>query len=106
MEVDASTMMTGLVSVFTAIGGYTSGRLSGRSSASQIAADTVDMLQAQIEILSVDKEARDAELTALRHRVSMLENLVTQRAEVAELSDKVSLVKVTVDRIAERVGAA
>lgn len=79
--------------------------MQGRTSASQIAADTVEMLQAQVGSLQDDKEARDSELTDLRHRVEILEGLVTQRAEVEELNVKVSLVKDTVDRIALRVGA-
>ncbi len=79
--------------------------MQGRSSASQIASDTVEMLQTQVDLLKEDKETRDSELTDLRHRVEILEGLVTQRAEVEELSVKVSLVKDTVDRIAIRVGA-
>lgn len=63
------------------------------------------MLQTQVDLLKEDKETRDSELTDLRHRVEILEGLVTQRAEVEELSVKVSLVKDTVDRIAIRVGA-
>jgi len=88
-----------------AVGGYAGGRMQGRSTASQIASDTVDMLQAQVDLLKEDKESRSAELTELRHRVEILEGLVTQRAEVEELSVKVSLVKDTVDRIAIKVGA-
>lgn len=88
-----------------AIGGYAGGRMQGRSTASQIASDTVDMLQAQVDLLKEDKETRSAELSDLRIRVEVLEGLVTQRAEVEELDLKVSLVKETVDRIATKVGA-
>jgi len=63
------------------------------------------MLQTQVDVLKEDRETRDAQLTELRHRVEILEGLVTQRAEVEELNAKVSLVKDTVDRIAVRVGA-
>lgn len=88
-----------------AVGGYASGRLQGRTAASQIASETVEMLETQIGLLKEDKESRDVELTELRHRIEILEGLVTQRAEVEELSAKVSLVKDTVDRIAVKVGA-
>lgn len=93
------------MSLATAIGGFWGGRITGRSSASQIAVDTVDLLQAQVETLRGEKTNRDVELAELRARVEILEGLVTQRAEVEELSGKVSLVKETVDRIAVRVGA-
>lgn len=103
MDLNALANIATVVGV--AVGGYAGGRLQGRSSASQIASDTVEMLQAQVEVLKEDKDVRDAELVDLRHRVEILEGLVTQRAEVEELNTKVSLVKDTVDRIAIRVGA-
>lgn len=102
---DLNTLTNIATVVAVAVGGYAGGRMQGRTSASQIAADTVEMLQAQVGSLQDDKEARDSELTDLRHRVEILEGLVTQRAEVEELNVKVSLVKDTVDRIALRVGA-
>ncbi len=103
MDLSALTSVATMVGV--AIGGYAGGRIQGRSSTSQIASDTVEMLQAQVEILKEDKEVRDSEIVDLRHRVEILEGLVTQRAEVEELNTKVSLVKDTVDRIAIKVGA-
>lgn len=89
----------------TGVGGFVGGRLTGRDSASRLASDTVEMLQTQVDLLKDDKEHRDLELLDLRTRVTVLEELVTQRAEVEELTNKVSLVKETVDRIAEKVGA-
>jgi hypothetical protein len=103
MDINAITNVATVIGV--ALGGYAGGRMQGRSSASQIAADTVEMLQTQVEILKEDKEGSDAELVDLRHRVEILEGLVTQRAEVEELNVKVSLVKDTVDKIAIKVGA-
>lgn len=91
--------------VGTGVGGYISGRLTGRSAASQIASDTVDMLETQNDLLKEEKESMGLVLLDLQTRVAVLEGLVTQRAEVEELSNKVSLVKDTVERIAERVGA-
>lgn len=72
--------------------------MTGRSVASQVASDTVDMLQTQVDLLKEDKEHRDLEILDLNNRVAVLEGLVTQRAAVEE-------VKVTVDRIADKVGA-
>jgi len=89
----------------TGLGGYLGGRMTGRNALSEIAADTVEMLQTQVNILQDDKEHKELELTDLRNRVQVLEGLITQRAEVEELSTKVTLVKETVDRIADKVGA-
>lgn len=103
MDLNVLTNIATMIGV--AVGGYAGGRMQGRSSASQIASDTVEMLQTQVDLLRDDKDTRDTELRELRHRVEILEGLVTQRAEVEELNVKVSLVKDTVDRIAIRVGA-
>lgn len=105
MEIDASVIATAIISVTTAIGGFASGRATGRVNATQVAVDTVDLLQSQIEVLKEDRDQKEVELAELKGRVTVLEGLVTQRAEVEEVSLKVSLVKETVDRIAERVGA-
>lgn len=102
---DVNSILSLATAIGIAIGGYAGGRLQGKSTASQIATDTVEMLETQIGLLKEDKEARDIELTELRHRIEILEGLVTQRAEVEELNAKVSLVKDTVDRIAIKVGA-
>lgn len=72
--------------------------MTGRSVASQVATDTVDMLQTQVDLLKEDKEHRDLEILDLNSRVAVLEGLVTQRAQVAEVQE-------TVDRIAVKVGA-
>jgi len=92
-------------SVGMGAGGFIGGRLTGRNTVSQIAADTVEMLQAQIESLKGDKDERELEIYELRSRVTVLEELVTQRADVDEVSAKVTRVQDTVDRIASKVGA-
>lgn len=89
----------------TGAGSYIGGRVQGRGAASQVAADTVDMLQTQVDLLKGDKEEKDLLILDLRNRVEVLESLVTQRAEVEELNTRVSLVKDTVERIAVKVGA-
>ena len=72
--------------------------MSGRSVASQVASDTVDMLQTQNDLLKEEKEGMGLALLDLQTRVGVLEGLVTQRAAVSE-------VQLTVDRIAAKVGA-
>lgn len=102
---DLNTLTTITTAIGVGAGGFFGGRITGRGNLSEIASDTVDMLQTQVSLLQNDKNVKEAELTELRNRITVLEGLVTQRAEVEELSTKVSLVKDTVDRIAERIGA-
>lgn len=102
---DIQTVMAVVGIGATGAGSYVGGRITGKNSVHQIAADTVSLLQAQVTALREDKENKDAELVELKSRVEVLESLITQRAEVAELSDKVTEVKETVDRIAVKVGA-
>jgi hypothetical protein len=63
------------------------------------------MLSEQVDLLKNDKESSELHILDLTQRVAVLEGLVTQRAEVEELSGKVDLVKDAVDRIAVKVGA-
>lgn len=102
---DVASIVTVVSAVSTGVGGYIGGRMTGRTAASQIASDTVDMLQAQVDVLKEDKQRSELEILDLNSRVAVLEGLVTQRAEVEELNLKVSLVKDTVERIAAKVGA-
>jgi hypothetical protein len=103
--IDGTILSTAIIAVSTAVGGFATGRRTSSQDAIMVASETIDMLQSQVEILKSDKQSKDAELGNLRARVEILEGLVTQRAEVEELNDKVSLVKETVERIAIRVGA-
>lgn len=102
---DVGSILTAVSIAGTGLGGYVGGRITGRSNASQIASDTVEMLQTQIELLKENKDQSELEILDLLQRVAVLEGLVTQRAEVEELSVKISLVKDTVDKIAVKVGA-
>lgn len=102
---DVASILTIASAVGTGVGGFIGGRVSGRTSASQIASDTVDMLQVQIETFKQDRERRELEILDLTQRVAVLEGLVTQRAPVEELTNRVSMVKEVVDRVALKVGA-
>lgn len=104
--VSTDLVMAAVVTVSTALGGFSAGKRSAQSAASTIASETVDMLQAQIETLKDDREERDAELADLRTRVDLLENLVTQRAEVDLVHEEVRGARVVLDKIAIKVGAA
>jgi len=101
---DVGEILTAVGVISTGLGGFMTGRLSGRSTASQIASDTVGMLQAQVEVLESDKERRELEILDLNNRVAVLEGLVTQRAPVEELSNKVDDVREAVGRIEAKVG--
>lgn len=103
--ISGDTILSAVVAIVTAAGGFSVGRRTSRNTEMQIASDTVNMLQAQIETLKDDKDARDAELSALRTRVTMLENLVTQRAKVDEVHTEVKGARVVIDKIAVKVGA-
>jgi hypothetical protein len=96
--IDGTVLSTAILSISTGLGGYVGGRVTGRSVATQVASDTVDMLQTQVDLLKEDKHHRDLEILDLNSRVAVLEGLVTQKAPVEE-------VKEVVDRIAEKVGA-
>lgn len=102
---DLNSVLTAATALGTGLGGFVGGRLTARSAMSDIASDTVEMLQTQNELLKDEKDTLGLTLLDLQARVSVLEELVTQRAEVEEVNLKVTLVKETVDRIAEKVGA-
>lgn len=86
------------VGVAGIVGGYVGGKRTNASAAMTIAAETVEMLQAQVQVVTEEKAERDAVIDDLRSRVTVLEAMVTQRAEVNE-------VRLVVDRIAVKVGA-
>lgn len=102
---DINEILTAVGVISTGLGGFVGGRLSGRTNASQIASDTIEMLQTQVDVLKEAKERNELEILDLVNRTAVLEGLITQRADVQELSGKVSIVKDTVDRIAVKVGA-
>jgi len=95
---DLNSILVTASAVGTGLGGFIGGRWSARGIASDVASDTVEMLQTQVNLLKEDKEHRDLEILDLTQRVAVLEGLVTQRAEVEQ-------VQRVVDRIAEKVGA-
>lgn len=111
MTMDSGTLTTVITTVSGVIGGVYGGVRYGKQSAlgdaansSTIATNAVEMLQVTVEHLEEMNEERERKITELNARVNLLEDLVTQRAAVAEVHDDVKLVKATVELIAKKVG--
>ena len=95
---DADAIITILTGVAGVAGGFLGGKRLGNNQAQQTAVNTVELLQIAVAELERQGRAKDADLADLRGRVGVLEDLVTQRAEVEE-------VRVLVDKIAVKLGA-
>ena len=103
MDINALiTIATGLAGV---AGGAWGGAHFRRSEESQIAADTVEMLQTGLAELRTQNDEKSSKIIDLMARVEVLESLVTQRAEVEAVHVEVTEVKGIVNRIAVKVGA-
>lgn len=109
---DQGTLTTVITTATGLIGGMYSGvkygkqsALAGAADSSTIATNTVEMLQAQVNHLEEVVQEKNQALTEVTARVSLLEDLVTQRAAVSEVYDEVKSTRLVVDRIAEKVGA-
>lgn len=94
-----------IITVLTGLGGVVGGFFGGKRLAVSTAVDVVDLLQAAVEQLQADKDQKDRELAELRARILVLEELVTQKADVDAVRVEVGGVRQVVDRIAEKVGA-
>lgn len=96
-----------IVTVFTGVagvtGGFFGGKRMGNNQAVSMAVDVVELLKAQVEILTRKGETDATELADLRGRVSLLESMVTQRAEVDAVHVAVNGVREVVDRIEARM---
>lgn len=99
-------MITVVFVIGTAVAGFAGGRRTANSNAVTIAADTVDLLQVQVDTLKEEEQRKETLIADLRGRVEILEGLVTQRAEVAAVHEEVKGVRVILDRVAEKVGAS
>lgn len=102
---DAGTIITTLVGVSAAMGGFFGGKRTNSSQAIDTAVGVVELLRVRIETLDGDKAARDETISQLLVRVEVLESLVTQRADVEAVAEEVSGVRGVVDRIALKMGA-
>lgn len=109
---DAETVITILTGAAAATGGWFGGKRMGISTGmqnavneSQTAVNTVELLQVAVAELERQRQLKDTELADLRGRVGVLEDMVTQRAEVAAVHEDVKAVRGVVDAIAAKVGA-
>lgn len=100
---EANDIITLLVGAAGVGGGFLGGKRAASSQAVTTAVEVVQLLQAQVDTLEGNLEHKDTELEELKHRVSILEELVTQRAEVAAVHEEVKGVRNVVDKIAEKV---
>lgn len=101
---DASDIITILVGAAGVSGGFLGGRRVASSQAVSTAVEVVQLLQAQVDTLEGNLDNKDQELEQIKQRVSVLEELVTQRAEVEAVHEEVRGVRVVVDQIAKKVG--
>ncbi len=95
---DADAIITVLTGVAGVTGGFFGGKRLGNNQAQQTAVSTVELLQIAVAELERQGRTKEAEVADLRGRVAVLEDLVTQRAEV-------EAVRTIVDKIATKVGA-
>lgn len=109
---DPGTIMS-IASTATALvsGGWFGARygkqqaLADAANTSSISADVITTLQAKVTLLEHQNSEKEGNLVELLSRVEVLENLVTQRAEVEAVHEDVTEVKSIVNRIAVKVGA-
>lgn len=102
---DANDIITLLVGAGGVAGGFLGGKRLGSAAAVTTAVEVVQLLQVQVDTLEENLSKKDTEVDELKHRVSILEELVTQRAEVEAVHEEVKGVRSVVDKIAEKVGA-
>lgn len=108
---DQATLTTVITTMTGVIGGMYGGVRYGKQSAladaansSTVASNTVEMLQAQVDHLEEVVAEKNDRLTEVTARVTVLEDLVTQRAAVAEVHDEVKASRIVLDKIAAKVG--
>lgn len=94
-----------IITVLTGLGGVVGGFFGGKRLAVSTAVDVVELLQAAVEQLERELHARDREVQDLKTRIEVLEQLVTQKADVEAVRIEVGGVRSVVDRIADKVGA-
>lgn len=100
---DPSDIITILTGVSGVAGGFFGGKKLGSAQAQQIAVDTVELLQVGVAELERQGREKSEELVDLRARVRILEDLITQRAEVEAVHEDVKSVMHTVDFIKGKV---
>jgi len=103
--VDANAIITIVTGAAGVAGGWFGGRRLGVNGAIEAAVSLSEIQQARIDALEASLGVKNEEVANLTERVKMLEELVTQRAQVEMVHAEVVAVRTAVDRIAVKVGA-
>lgn len=99
------TIIATLVGIAAVIGGFFGGKRSGKSQDLTDTAAAMTILQGIVAELEKQNKAKDVLISELYGRVQVLENLVTQKADVAAVEQEVRGVRDVVDRIAVKLNA-
>ena len=102
---DANAIITIVTGAAGVAGGWFGGRRLGVNGAIEAAVSLSEIQQARIDALEASLGVKNEEVANLTERVKMLEELVTQRAQVEMVHAEVVAVRTAVDRIAVKVGA-
>jgi ubiquinone biosynthesis protein UbiJ len=102
---DADAIITILTGAAGVTGGFFGGKKLGNNQAQQTAVSTVELLQVAVAELERQGRIKDEKLADLQGRIGVLEDMVTQRAEVAAVHEEVKGVRTIVERIADKVDA-
>jgi len=102
---DTGTIVTVIVALGAALGGFVGGKRRSNTAAVETAVGVVELLQVRIETLETGNSEKAETITDLRVRIEVLESLVTQRADVEAVASEVAGVRGVVDRIADKMGA-
>lgn len=102
---DANAIITIVTGAAGVVGGWFGGRKLGVQGAIEAAVALAEIQQARIDALEDSLSVKNGEVADLQARVEMLEELVTQRAQVEAVHAEVIAVRTIVDRIAIKVEA-
>lgn len=102
---DANAIITILTGVAGVTGGFFGGKRLGNVQATGLTVSTVSLLEVAVGELRTQVAEKNEEIAALTGRLSALEGLVTQRAEVEAVHVDVLENQAILNRIAAKVEA-
>ncbi len=102
---DANAIITILTGVAGVFGGFVGGKRLGNVQATSLTVSTVGLLEVAVGELRTQVEEKNEQIASLTGRLSALEGLVTQRAEVEAVHVDVLENQHVLHRIAAKVGA-
>lgn len=98
-------VMAAVLLIAASAGSYKKGKRDETRGSISSALETIQILESQIAALVSQNEQKDQRIATLEGRVNVLNDLVTQRAEVEAVHSEVLQVREFVERIAAKVGA-